>query len=763
MKTKIFITTCLILAFAANAFAQNLISSPPPGLEGNRDQIAQKLLESKNEDLFIQVLKLEGDSQEFRYIKMIAAKRLSVYGTEKSIPALIAMLSHPEMGYYSRYALEPMPLDAVDEALREATKTQKGMNLVGVLTTIGVRRDAGAVPFIAPLLADDDPEVVKAAYAAYGYIGTPECAEILKKAVGDFKPENEKAVCDAALGCANLLVDAGDLDAALSVYDAVIDSKARPFLKEGAIYNRIIARGADGADDLIRYLNSEDAGIFDAALQTIRLLPGDNLPPSSVNPGVCNAIVDEFHKFPPQRMGLILEALAGRKDDKSRKVALAIATTVETPEVVRVSAMHALGTLDIPEAVPALLVGAADNGGQGAVAEAAFRSLVFMTNADADAAIAKAMTTAGNKINAAMIRIAKERRTAAATPQLWAIVKTANSPLRGDAIDALGETATLKDLPETAGLLAGAKNDEEKNRITVALSAICARMPQQASFDTVIAIFNQSNSFEVKSAMIDLLKTIGGPAAVARVTEIALGTNARLVDKATQVLGTWDSPDTMTEIADSLLKVAKESRDERFRIRGVRGYIRLARQFSYPEDQRIAMIRTAFDTATRQEDRNLIFEIFARYPSVNMLEAAISYASEDGCLEQACAASVAVGAKLQGRQPHAAEIMKDVIELTKNAETKTKAEALRDKLAGVDEGVEIVKAVYGAGEKLADVTDKVRELSGGSTILEIGSYNAAFGDAAPQVVKTLKITYKIKGGPEKTAEFNENAPVVLPK
>ena len=756
MKTKIFLTTCLILALAANAYAQNLISSPPPGLEGNRNQIAQKLVDSKDEALLIQVLKLEGDTEEFRYLKMIAAKRLSIYGTEKCIPALIDMLSHPEMGFYSRYALEPMPFDAVDKALREETKKQKGMNLVGVLTTLGVRRDAEALPYIEPLFASEDPDVVKAAYAAYGCIGTPACAEFLKKAVGDFKPEYEKAVCDAALDCAKQLVDDGNVDLALSVYDAVTDSKARPFLKEGAIFNRILARGTAGTDDLIRFLHSDNAGIFDAALQTVRSLP------SGGNPSICKALVDELSNFPPRSKGLILEALAGRKDAESRKAALAIATSVKEPEVVRVSAMTALGTLDIPEAVPALLAGAADNGGQGAVADAAFTSLIFMTNKDADAAIAKAMTDAGNKIDSAMIRIAKERRTAAAAPQLWAIVKTANSPLRGDAIDALGETATLKDLAEVAKLLATAKDDTERNRINVALSSICARMPQQASFDTVVAIFNKGESLVVQQAMIDLLKTIGGQAAVAKVTEIALGNNARLADKATQVLGTWDSPDTMKEIAESMLKVAKESN---FQTRGVRGYIRLARQFSYPEDERIAMIKTGFDIATRPEDKVLIFDIFPRYPSLKMLQAAMSYTSEEAYREQACSAAVAVAGKLQGRQPQAAKIMEDVIKQTKNAETKSKAESVRDKLAGVDEGVEIVKAFYGAGDKGADVTSKVRGLSGGSTIIDTpGGYNAVFGgDPVPQVPKTLKITYKIKGGPEKTVEYPENAAITLPK
>jgi len=146
-----------------------------------------------------------------------------------------------------------------------------------------------------------------------------------------------------------------------------------------------------------------------------------------------------------------------------------------------------------------------------------------------------------------------------------------------------------------------------------------------------------------------------------------------------------------------------------------------------------------------------------------MVEAAAPYLADETFCERACGAAVATAARLQGRQPQAVRVLDEVLKQTKNADTKSQAESVRNRLAGIDEGIEIVRATYGVGDKMADVTDKVRGLSDGSSVFEIGSYNSAFGDVAPNVVKTLKITYKIKGGPEKTAEFPENAPVVLPK
>lgn len=759
MRYRILLTITLFAVMAIHANAANLLPSPPPGLEGDRGQVGKVLLESKDENLLCSMIQVKEDNDDIRYLKMLAAKRLSIYGTEKSVPVLVPMLAEVPMGMYARYALEPMPNKAVDEALREQTKTLKGQALVGVLTTIGVRRDAEAVPLLSPLLTNEDPEVVRTTYAAYGYIGTPECGEVLKTALGNFKPAFEKAICDAAMNCAEHLLQAGASDQALSLYDAVLQSQARAFLKEGAIYGRITAQKSDGVNDLVKYLHSDETGLFEAALQVVRLLPPGG------TPDVCDTLIAELEKLPPAKRALLLEALAGRKDALSRAKVLPLALAVKEPEVVRVSAMRALGTLDTPEAVPGLLLGLKDNDGTGPVSEAAFRALSFMENKDADEAIAKAMIASGKTLDVTFIRLAKERRTVGVVPALWAIMqdKNADTELRIEAINALGETATLKDLADMARLTRDAKNDNEKKSIIIALSAICSRMPQQASFDEILSIFSRGETPEVQFAMIDLLKTIGGKAAVDKVTEIALGTNPALADKATQVLGEWDSPDTMDEIAASLLKVAKNSREERFRIRGIRGYIRLARQFSYPEDKRIAMIRTAFDTATRPVDKKLIFEIFARYPSPKMLEAAVEYAKEREFREDAFTAAVAVGKKLQGRQPKAAEIMRNIITASTNEKTKTEAQSVRDRLSGIDEGVVIVKATYGAGEQQADVTEKVRQLSGGSTILDIGMYNSAFGDPASNVVKKLVITYRIKDGAEKTVEFAENASAVLPK
>ena len=52
------------------------------------------------------------------------------------------------MNLYARFGLEGIPDPAVDEALREAATKLQGRQLVGVIDSIGQRKDAKAVDLL---------------------------------------------------------------------------------------------------------------------------------------------------------------------------------------------------------------------------------------------------------------------------------------------------------------------------------------------------------------------------------------------------------------------------------------------------------------------------------------------------------------------------------------------------------------------------------------------------------------------------------------
>lgn len=118
----------------------------------------------------LEVLQDPGSSE---FAKAKACQRLGVVGDDAAVSALAALLSDPKLSHYARTALEPMPSGAADRALREAAGKLEGALLVGVVNSIGVRRDARAISVLAPLRYGDDREVAAAATAAISRIRRP--------------------------------------------------------------------------------------------------------------------------------------------------------------------------------------------------------------------------------------------------------------------------------------------------------------------------------------------------------------------------------------------------------------------------------------------------------------------------------------------------------------------------------------------------------------------------------------------------------------
>lgn len=153
--------------------------------------------------------------------KAKACQRLASTGTRETVPALAALLRNPQLAHYARYGLEPLPDPAADDALREAMPKLKGRLLVGVLNSIGQRKDAKAAPALARMLYDSDAEVAQAAAAALGSISGAQAAKALTDGLRKTKAPVRTAVAGAGLVCAEGLLARGERNEALALYDTL--------------------------------------------------------------------------------------------------------------------------------------------------------------------------------------------------------------------------------------------------------------------------------------------------------------------------------------------------------------------------------------------------------------------------------------------------------------------------------------------------------------------------------------------------------------
>lgn len=138
--------------------------------------------------------------------KAIACKKLAFVGGKEAVRPMAALLDHPQLACYARFGLEPNPDPSVDEALRAALPRLSGRLQVGVITTIGVRKDAKALDALTNLVGGKDAEVAGAAAAAIGMIGGLQAAKVLQAALGHTKQPVFAVVARASLLCAEGLM-----------------------------------------------------------------------------------------------------------------------------------------------------------------------------------------------------------------------------------------------------------------------------------------------------------------------------------------------------------------------------------------------------------------------------------------------------------------------------------------------------------------------------------------------------------------------------
>ena len=183
------------------------------------DAAARKELETR----LLEVLKggVSRSAQDY------VLRTLKTIGTAESVPALRAVLPDEDLSHMARYALERIPAPEAAAAMRNALPTLSGALKVGVIGSLGVRRDAASVAALAGLLKNTDKAVASAAAHALGTIGNREAGKALGACVKQTPEGMKSAIADACLVCSEGLLADGKKADAIVVYN-LLNSDDQP-------------------------------------------------------------------------------------------------------------------------------------------------------------------------------------------------------------------------------------------------------------------------------------------------------------------------------------------------------------------------------------------------------------------------------------------------------------------------------------------------------------------------------------------------------
>ncbi|MBB3208522.1 HEAT repeat protein [Rhodopirellula rubra] len=665
--------------------------------------------------------------------KAITCKQLAVFGSAECVESVASLLPDPELNSWARIALEAIDDPSTDSSLLDALSTTDGLPLVGVIQSLGVKRVSNAVEPLKEKVATEDELVAKAAAMSLGKIGNADAIAALKESLADTRTSVRSAVAEGLIRCAEKAMTSGSDSSteATELYDLVLQTDLPNPRKVEATRGAILSRGPEGVDLLVESLKSDNKRIRYIALTAARELTGE---------GVSEALLAARSRVPKSQAALFVIALGERGEASMLDAMLA---TIQQPANsdsdidVKTAAIGVVARIGDASCLDALIAAATDS--NDVVATAGRAALAIVGDEEVDAEIAARASDSGDDALKAWIGAIGARRIPAIETLVEA-VDNQDPSIGVAALKALGDVATIEEISILIdrALQSDAKSKSTHDAALKALRAACVRLSDDPECVQQLEEAMTRSDSDAQLAIVETFAAMGGPGALAAIEKAAMSKDRNLQNAATRLLGGWMTVDA----ADVLMRISEQA-NHPYRIRAVRGYLRIVRQFRMPQNQRNEMAVAALPISSRDEEKRLILDAASRYPSVAMLKIAVGFSESESLKNEAQAIALEIAQKL---------------------ENSPAVERLLAKLDLEEMDVEITRATYGATDENVDVTARLQKQVGKLPIilLDNPNYNSNFGgDPAPGSPKQLRIEYRINGRAGK-AMFNENDAIVLP-
>ena len=624
-----------------------------------------------NEEVqLIQILQSDATPEE----KSAACVRLHRAGTDRAVPALAALLGDPGVSHSARYALESMPSPTAGRALVDALEKSSGDERLGILGSLGVRREKEAVPALARWLAaaggpvSDQPPgaggnlaaVGAAAAAALGEIDHADAIAALERACGASVGSLRDAVVDALLRHANRKLAAGERREARRLFQQIQERETVGHWRMAAFQGVIRASGDDGLPLLITALGGPREEERRAALRLV---------PDFECAGTTPAFAELLPTLPPTLQVALLNGWVQRRDPPPLAT---VAPLLSNPAAeVRLAAVHALAHVgDGSVVVPLAEIAATP----GALQAAARIALAQMAHREVGRCLLTLLDDPRKEVQIEAARALGERGDRFAVPRLLELARSDADPVRVAALRSLVVLLDETRVDVLVGLVVGAAGETRRAEAVRALTLAFERLqPKQGSAALPPLLHGlAAGASESRAALLSVCGSIVTP-------EIRGVLRAGLNDpspeiRAAAVRATSQTADQ--ELLPDLLKLASGAGEEEFRELATKACVRLAagRGGRLPTAERIAVFRTiASGTLTLVQKRALLAGLADGRTSAE-LEMAEAHIADAAVRTDAAAAVLGIAPRLAAA-PLAISALRRLQSIKDDAELPKKIEA----------------------------------------------------------------------------------------
>lgn len=554
--------------------------------------------------------------------KAEACRRLRRVATPAAVPTLAAQLTDERVGPAARHALEVLPFPEATRALREALPHAGATLQLGLVDSLGWRRDADAVPALRAWLEDPrtDPALAAACATALGRIASVAAWEALRTVHRQHPPAAGvgPAVIDALLAATERRLAEGPFAEATGVYEALTDPAEDPATQIAAHVALLRTAGAHSLEQLEARLRDPRSAAQAAALTVLndrndaetaqvlaKLVPGGT-------PSLQAALLQHLRRLAvPSTLPVVLAA-------------------VNHPEpTVRVAALAALGEVGDASCLLPLAEAAASN--RPADQGVARQSLLALYRGEITTSLLQTLPTTSGAVQRELFRALTARADRTAVPQLLRWARQETPGLRTGALQALGALADARHLEALVALLTDAPDAPTRDEIRGVFESLIERTPEPARLDVTPLLQalapTAASSTETRAALLQ----IGAPFADGRFREAfraALrGPEPPLKSAAARALCFTHDPGLLPD----LLAVARTAESASLRSLALEGYVRLATEDTTTLDPaaRSDALAQAWALDLHAEDQRRVLSGLARVPHLRALELAESAAQRD--------------------------------------------------------------------------------------------------------------------------------------
>ncbi|NIP25149.1 MAG: hypothetical protein GWN67_17670 [Phycisphaerae bacterium] len=641
-KNSILLAT-LVVILSGPLFGQTV---PPAGSEGK----------------LIAILKSDDASHKE---KADACRQLGIIGTKKAVAPLAALLGDEKLSHMARYGLEPIPDPAVDKAFRDALGKLKGRPLVGVIGSIGVRRDAKAVAALAKLQHNSDRDVAQAASRALGSIGTSDASKALMSAIElDSTPINSLARQEGLLRCAERLAAEGKRSEAIRIYDQLRGMDAHQ-VRGGALRGAILTRGEEGVALLRENLRHKDYIMFSAAVQASHEMEGGE---------VTKALTDGLKGLGADNQILIILALGKRGDAATVPALSDLAKSGD--KRVRIEAIKAMPDIGDASAIPVLMELMGDSDEE--ISKTAQEAFAAIPGEEVDSAVIAMLKGDDTQTQLKALDLIRRRRMTKSVPDLLEAAVKAEPSVQRAALRQVSELGSPKELPSLFNLFMDSNDPQIIGASGQAVIGICMEADNPKIYsDKLIELYAKARPPQ-KRVLLQMLSAIGGPKALETVLEAVNDAEPGVYRYALRELSSWRTADA----APHLLVLAKKLTNKNEKIVCLRGYLGLASRTSLSADQRLSMCRQVEELIERNEEKKLLLGALSNIDSREALAMIMPYLDEPETRREASMGALAIAERLlkeSGSASYASKLIKPlekVIKVTTDAKTEQRAKRL---------------------------------------------------------------------------------------